>query len=56
MIVVQSLHHDFVPSNWAMYYPTFWDWVTLLGSIGLFFDFAAALYSLHPTDFDFRVA
>src|SRR5215467_2097464 len=21
VIVVQSLHHDFVPSNWAMYYP-----------------------------------
>jgi len=36
VIVVQSLHHDFVPSNWAMYYPTFWDWATLLGSIGLF--------------------
>lgn len=36
VIVVQSLHHDFVPSNWAMYYPTVWDWTTLLGSIGLF--------------------
>ena len=36
VIVVQSLHHDFVPSNWAMYYPTIWDWATLLGSIGLF--------------------
>ena len=36
VIVVQSLHHDFVPSKWAMYYPTFWDVITLLGSIGLF--------------------
>ena len=36
VIVVQSLHHDFVPSSWAMYYPTIWDWATLLGSIGLF--------------------
>ena len=36
VIVVQSLHHDFVPSNWAMYYPTVWDVLTLLGSIGLF--------------------
>jgi Ni/Fe-hydrogenase subunit HybB-like protein len=36
VIVVQSLHHDFVPSNWAMYIPTVWDWLTLLGSIGLF--------------------
>jgi molybdopterin-containing oxidoreductase family membrane subunit len=36
IIVVQSLHHDFVPSSWAMYLPTKWDWATLLGSIGLF--------------------
>jgi len=36
VIVVQSLHHDFVPANWAMFYPTVWDWSTLLGSIGLF--------------------
>ena len=36
VIVVQSLHHDFVPSSWAMFYPTIWDWATLLGSVGLF--------------------
>ena len=36
VIVVQSLHHEFVPANWAMYTPTRWDWATLLGSIGLF--------------------
>jgi Ni/Fe-hydrogenase subunit HybB-like protein len=36
VIVVQSLHNDFVPSSWAMYIPTKWDWITLFGSIGLF--------------------
>src|SRR2546423_12398224 len=36
VIVVQSLHRDFVPSSWGMYAPTVWDWATLLGSIGLF--------------------
>ncbi len=36
VIVITSLHRDFVPSSWAMYFPTFWDWATLLGSIGLF--------------------
>jgi Ni/Fe-hydrogenase subunit HybB-like protein len=36
VIVVQSLHHDFVPSSWAMFIPTKWDWITLFGSIGLF--------------------
>jgi Ni/Fe-hydrogenase subunit HybB-like protein len=36
VIVVTSLHRDFVPSSWGMYYPTKWDWATFLGSIGLF--------------------
>lgn len=36
VIVVTSLHRDFVSSAWDMYYPTFWDWATLFGSIGLF--------------------
>jgi molybdopterin-containing oxidoreductase family membrane subunit len=36
IIVVVSLHRDFLPSSWGMYTPTFWDWSTLLGSIGLF--------------------
>lgn len=37
VIVVISLHRDFVPSSWAMYYPTKWDWATYLGTFGLFF-------------------
>ena len=36
VIIVTSLHRDFLPSSWGMYSPTFWDWATLLGSIGLF--------------------
>ena len=36
MIVVSSLNRDYVPSMWRMYYPTRWDWMTLLGSVGLF--------------------
>ena len=37
IIVVASLHRDFMPSVWRMYYPTIWDWATFAGSIGLFF-------------------
>jgi molybdopterin-containing oxidoreductase family membrane subunit len=37
MIVVVSLHRDFMPSKWHMYYPTFWDFATYPGTIGLFF-------------------
>lgn len=36
VIVVTSLHRDYLPSSWDMYYPTFWDWATYLGTIGLF--------------------
>jgi molybdopterin-containing oxidoreductase family membrane subunit len=36
VIIVTSLHRDFLPSSWGMYSPTFWDWSTYLGTIGLF--------------------
>ncbi len=36
VIVVTSLHRDFMPSSWGMYYPTIWDWAAFFGSIGLF--------------------
>ncbi len=36
VIVVTSLHRDFLPSSWGMYRGTFWDWATFLGTIGLF--------------------
>jgi Ni/Fe-hydrogenase subunit HybB-like protein len=37
VIVVVSLHRDFTPSIWSMYYPTHWDWATFAGTFGLFF-------------------
>ena len=37
VIVVTSLHRDFLPSSWGMYHATFWDYSTLAGTIGLFF-------------------
>ena len=36
VIIVTSLHRDFLPSSWEMYYPTIWDFATLFGTIGLF--------------------
>jgi molybdopterin-containing oxidoreductase family membrane subunit len=36
VIVVTSLHRDFLPSSWGMYTPTIWDWATFVGTIGLF--------------------
>ena len=36
VIVVISLHRDFLPSSWGMYSPTFWDYATFFGTIGFF--------------------
>jgi molybdopterin-containing oxidoreductase family membrane subunit len=37
VIIVTSLHRDFLPSSWAGYSPTIVEVSTLLGSFGLFF-------------------
>ncbi|MCX8107218.1 MAG: DUF3341 domain-containing protein, partial [Verrucomicrobiae bacterium] len=39
VIVVGSLHRDFMPANWAYYRPTWVDVCTFAGSFGLFFTF-----------------
>ena len=36
VIIVLSLHRDFLTSSWGMFRPTFWDWSTYVGTIGLF--------------------
>lgn len=37
VIIVTSLHRDFLPSSWAIYTPTWIEIGTLIGSFGLFF-------------------
>jgi Ni/Fe-hydrogenase subunit HybB-like protein len=37
VIIVTSLHRDFIPSSWAYFKPTIWDISTFIGSWGLFF-------------------
>ena len=36
VIVVTSLHRDYLPSSWDMYAGSKWDWALYVGSIGLF--------------------
>jgi Ni/Fe-hydrogenase subunit HybB-like protein len=36
VIVITSLQRDYLPSSWGMYAPTFWDFATFFGTIGLF--------------------
>jgi molybdopterin-containing oxidoreductase family membrane subunit len=37
VIVITSLHRDYLPANWAYYTPTWSDWAITLGSFGMFF-------------------
>jgi molybdopterin-containing oxidoreductase family membrane subunit len=36
VIVITSLHRDFLPSSWSMYWPTVWDWAVFTGTLGFF--------------------
>ncbi|HVR72120.1 MAG TPA: NrfD/PsrC family molybdoenzyme membrane anchor subunit [Vicinamibacteria bacterium] len=36
VIIVTSLHRDFLPSSWGMYSGTAYDWSAFVGTIGLF--------------------
>ena len=36
VIIVTSLHRDFLPSSWGMYRGTMYDWSAFIGTIGLF--------------------
>src|SRR3989338_1222650 len=55
VIVVTSLHRDFLPSNWDYYIPTRYDWVITLGSFGFFFTFFLLLCRVLPTIAMFEV-
>ena len=37
VIIVTSLHRDYLPSSWAMFYPTIYDMGVYLFTLGLFF-------------------
>ncbi len=37
VIIVTSLHRDYVPSSWTMYHPTWVEMGIFIGSLGLFF-------------------
>ena len=37
VIIVTSLHRDYIPSSWTMYHPTWVEMGVFIGSLGLFF-------------------
>ncbi len=48
VIVVTSLHADYLPSSWGTFKPTGWDWATLFGSMGLFLSLLFLFVRLLP--------
>src|SRR5207344_2545395 len=36
VIIVISLHRDFLPSSWGYFSPTIWDWGLFIGTLGFF--------------------
>ena len=55
VIIITSLHRDFVPSSWGQYYPTIWDWAVLLGTIGFFVTLMCIFLRLVPAISIFEV-
>lgn len=48
VIIVTSLHRDFLPSSWSMYSPTFIEVGIFVGTIGLFFTLFLGFSRLFP--------
>ena len=55
IIIVTSLHRDFLPSSWDMYAPTRWDFGMFTGTIGLFLSLFFLFVRLLPAISIFEV-
>ena len=55
VIIVTSLHRDFLPSSWDMYAPTRWDFGMFTGTIGLFLSLFFLFVRLLPAISIFEV-
>ncbi|MBL8018537.1 MAG: polysulfide reductase NrfD [Leptospirales bacterium] len=49
VIIVTSLHRDYLPSSWDMYVFTPHDWIMLFGSFGMFFTMFLLFARFFPT-------
>lgn len=49
VIIVISLHRDFLPSSWSYFRPTIWDMAEYVGSFGLFFTMFCLFVKWLPT-------
>ena len=52
VIVVTSLHRDYLPSSWEMFSPTIWDGSIYIGTMGAFYYFVLLLCPWLPAHFN----
>ncbi len=52
IIVITSLHRDFMPTAWGIFHGTRWDWMTLIGSLGSVRVFVLSVSALAARDLD----
>jgi molybdopterin-containing oxidoreductase family membrane subunit len=57
IIIVTSMHRDYLPSSWFLYTPTRWDWAMYTGTLGLFFSLLFIFIRILPviSIFEMRV-
>jgi Ni/Fe-hydrogenase subunit HybB-like protein len=55
VIIVISLHRDFLPSSWTMYKPTIVEFGLLIGTLGIFFTFFLLFIRVFPVISIFEV-
>jgi Ni/Fe-hydrogenase subunit HybB-like protein len=48
VIIVQSLHRDFLPASWGNFYPSVVDWTQMVGDFGLFFTLTLLFIRFFP--------
>jgi hypothetical protein len=48
VIIVQSTSHDYLPASWGLFYPTWVDWLQMIGDFGLFFTFTLLFVRFLP--------
>ena len=48
VIIVTSLHRDFLPSSWTMYKPTIVELGIFIGTLGIFFTFFLLFIRIFP--------
>jgi len=49
VIIITSLHRDYLPSSWGMYSGTRWDYAVFLGTLGLFVTLVLLFIRLLPS-------